>query len=154
MGRIEHFAIYQFLCLFVWFIDLFLIFLCFICLLFFSSRASRDEMAASAGASTAFPKSDSQNSGLVGNIHGQDVEASKGGSGGLVYWAEKGVASLWVVPRPLPTLPDVPHALFCAQFLPKCWVEFNNELSSTMSWVGCLLTDSELPDTWKLREWE
>ena len=51
-------------------------------------------MAASAGATTAFPKSDSQNSGLVGNIHGQDVEASKGGSGGLVYWAEKGVARL------------------------------------------------------------
>ena len=42
-------------------------------------------MAASAGTTTAFPKSDSQNSGLVGNIHGQDVEASKGGSGGLVY---------------------------------------------------------------------
>jgi len=77
---------------------------------FFSSRASRDEMAASAGATTAFPKSDSQNSGLVGNIHGQDVEASKGGSGGLVYWAEKGVAILWVVPRPS-TLPDEPHAL-------------------------------------------
>jgi len=52
---------------------------------FFHQRASRDEMAASAGATTAFPKSDSQNSGLVGNIHGQDVEASKGGSGGLVY---------------------------------------------------------------------
>ena len=52
--------------------------------IFFLSRASRDEMAASTGA-TAFPKSDSQNSGLVGNIHGQDVEASKGGSGGLVY---------------------------------------------------------------------
>ena len=67
-------------------------------------------MAASAGATTAFPKSDSQNSGLVGNIHGQDVEASKGGSGGLVYWAEKGVAILWVVPRPS-TLPDEPHAL-------------------------------------------
>jgi len=48
-------------------------------------KASRDEMAASAGTTTAFPKSDSQNSGLVGNIHGQDVEASKGGSGGLVY---------------------------------------------------------------------
>ena len=28
----------------------------------------------------------------------------------------------------------------------------NDELSS--SWVGCLLTDSVLPDTWKLREWE
>ena len=35
MGRIEHFAIYQFLCLFVWFIDLFLIFLCFIFYFFF-----------------------------------------------------------------------------------------------------------------------
>ena len=30
----------------------------------------------------------------------------------------------------------------------------NDELSSMMSWVGCLLTDSGLPDTWKLREWE
>ena len=28
----------------------------------------------------------------------------------------------------------------------------NDELSSTMIWVGCLLTDSELPDTWKLRK--
>jgi len=83
MGRIEPFAIYQFLCLFVCFISHFFYvsFLYF----FFSSRASRDEMAASAGTTTAFPKSDSQNSGLVGNIHGQDVEASKGGSGGLVY---------------------------------------------------------------------
>jgi len=52
-------------------------------------KASRDEMAASASAggagTTAYPKSDSQNSGLVGNIHGQDVEAAKGGGGGLVY---------------------------------------------------------------------
>ena len=30
----------------------------------------------------------------------------------------------------------------------------NDELSSTMIWDGCLLTDSGLPDTWKLREWE
>ena len=30
----------------------------------------------------------------------------------------------------------------------------NDELSSTMSWVGCLLADSVLPDTWKLRDWE
>ena len=82
MGRIEPFAIYQFLCLFILFlINFFMFHFC----TFFSSRASRDEMAASAGATTAFPKSDSQNSGLVGNIHGQDVEASKGGSGGLVY---------------------------------------------------------------------
>ena len=29
----------------------------------------------------------------------------------------------------------------------------NDELSLTMSWVGCLLTDSVLSDTWKLREW-
>ena len=34
------------------------------------------------------------------------------------------------------------------------WVEFNNELSSSMSWVGCLLTDSVLPDAWKLSKWE
>lgn len=34
--------------------------------------------AAGGAGSTAFPKSDSQNSGLVGNIHGQDVEAAKG----------------------------------------------------------------------------
>ena len=27
----------------------------------------------------------------------------------------------------------------------------NDELSLMMSWVGCLLTDSVLPDTWKLR---
>ena len=103
--------LYQILCLFVLFLNFFM--LCFMFhffFTFFSSRASRDEMAASAGATTAFPKSDSQNSGLVGNIHGQDVEASKGGSGGLVYWAEKGVAILWVVPRPS-TLPDEPHAL-------------------------------------------
>ena len=74
--------------LFVCFISQFfyvMFYVSFFFLLFFSSRASRDEMAASAGATTAFPKSDSQNSGLVGNIHGQDVEASKGGSGGLVY---------------------------------------------------------------------
>jgi len=57
----------------------------FLGLMSLGKKASRDEMAASAGATTAFPKSDSQNSGLVGNIHGQDVEASKGGSGGLVY---------------------------------------------------------------------
>ena len=30
----------------------------------------------------------------------------------------------------------------------------NDELSSTMSWVGCLLKDLVLPDTWKLRGWE
>jgi len=50
-------------------------------------KASRDEMAAAAGAgTTSYPKSESQNSGLVGNIHGQDVEAAKGGGGGgLVY---------------------------------------------------------------------
>ena len=30
----------------------------------------------------------------------------------------------------------------------------NDELSSMMSWVGCLLTDSGLPDTRELREWE
>jgi len=51
-------------------------------------KASRDEMAASAaagGGTTAYPKSESQNSGLVGNIHGQDVEAAKGSGGGLVY---------------------------------------------------------------------
>ena len=82
MGRIEPFANYQFFYLFICFVWHFL--LCFIFVFFFLSRASRDEMAASTGA-TAFPKSDSQNSGLVGNIHGQDVEASKGGSGGLVY---------------------------------------------------------------------
>ena len=30
-----------------------------------------------------------------------------------------------------------------------------SELSAAMmSWVGCLLTDSTLPDKWKLREWE
>ena len=48
-------------------------------------------MAAAAGTgTTSYPKSESQNSGLVGNIHGQDVEAAKGGGGGgLVYWAEK-----------------------------------------------------------------
>jgi len=50
-------------------------------------KASRDEMAAAAGTgTTSYPKSESQNSGLVGNIHGQDVEAAKGGGGGgLVY---------------------------------------------------------------------
>jgi len=57
--------------------------------LFFLSRASRDEMAAAAGTgtgTTSYPKSESQNSGLVGNIHGQDVESAKGGGGGgLVY---------------------------------------------------------------------
>ena len=26
--------------------------------------------------------------------------------------------------------------------------------AAMMSWVGCLLTDSVLPDKWKLREWE
>jgi len=43
-------------------------------------------MAAAAGSgagASAFPKSDTQNSGLVGNIHGQDVEAAKGNS--IVY---------------------------------------------------------------------
>ena len=30
----------------------------------------------------------------------------------------------------------------------------NDELSSMMSWVGCLLTDSWLPDSRKLREWD
>ena len=30
----------------------------------------------------------------------------------------------------------------------------NDDLSLAMSWVGCLLTDSGLPDTWKLRECE
>jgi hypothetical protein len=42
-------------------------------------RASREEMAAAAGpgAADAYPKSESQQSGLVGNIHGQDVEAAK-----------------------------------------------------------------------------
>ena len=84
MGRIiEPSAIYHFLCLFLFYFSIFF-YVSFLYFLF-SSRASRDEMAASAGATTAFPKSDSQNSGLVGNIHGQDVEASKGGSGGLVY---------------------------------------------------------------------
>ena len=35
-------------------------------------------MAAAAGTgTTSYPKSESQNSGLVGNIHGQDVEAAK-----------------------------------------------------------------------------
>jgi len=52
-------------------------------------KASREEMSSAAAGSagtTAYPKSESQNSGLVGNIHGQDVEASKGGGGGgLVY---------------------------------------------------------------------
>jgi len=50
-------------------------------------KASRDEMAAAAGTgTTSYPKSESQNSGLVGNIHGQDVESAKGGGGGgLVY---------------------------------------------------------------------
>ena len=38
-------------------------------------------MAATAQGSTAYPKSESTHSGLVGNIHGQDVEAAKG-----VYW--------------------------------------------------------------------
>lgn len=50
-------------------------------------KASRDEMAAAAGGgamgAASYPKSESQNSGLVGNIHGQDVEAAKGGS--VVY---------------------------------------------------------------------
>ena len=41
--------------------------------------------AAAGGGTTAYPKSESQNSGLVGNIHGQDVEAAKGSGGGLVY---------------------------------------------------------------------
>jgi len=44
-------------------------------------------MAAAAGGgamgAASYPKSESQNSGLVGNIHGQDVEAAKGGS--VVY---------------------------------------------------------------------
>jgi len=43
-------------------------------------KASRDDMVANAAGSsnaTAYPKSESQNSGLVGNIHGQDVEAAK-----------------------------------------------------------------------------
>ena len=30
----------------------------------------------------------------------------------------------------------------------------NHELSSMTSWVGCLLTDSVLPDAWKLSKWE
>ena len=30
----------------------------------------------------------------------------------------------------------------------------NEKLSSTMSWVGCLLTDRGLPDTCELNEWE
>ena len=30
----------------------------------------------------------------------------------------------------------------------------NDELTSTLSWVGCLLTHEVLPDVWKLREWE
>jgi len=41
-------------------------------------KASRDQMAAAAGGASAYPKSDSTHSGLVGNIQGQDVEASKG----------------------------------------------------------------------------
>ena len=40
-------------------------------------------MAAAAGGASAYPKSDSTHSGLVGNIQGQDVEASKG----VVYWS-------------------------------------------------------------------
>lgn len=41
-------------------------------------KASRDEMAAAAAAaSSSVPKSESMKSGLVGNIHGQDVEAAK-----------------------------------------------------------------------------
>ena len=40
-------------------------------------------MAAAAGGgamgAASYPKSESQSSGLVGNIHGQDVEAAKGG---------------------------------------------------------------------------
>ena len=87
MGRIIepfcYLSVPLFVCLFVFISQFFFMF--HFCIFFFNQRASRDEMAASAGATTAFPKSDSQNSGLVGNIHGQDVEASKGGSGGLVY---------------------------------------------------------------------
>jgi len=67
---------------------LFCFFIMFLFFYFILSRASRDEMAASAaagGGTTAYPKSESQNSGLVGNIHGQDVEAAKGSGGGLVY---------------------------------------------------------------------
>jgi len=41
-------------------------------------KASRDDMAATAQGSTAYPKSESTHSGLVGNIRGQDVEAAKG----------------------------------------------------------------------------
>jgi len=55
-------------------------------------KASRDDMAAVAG-TTAYPdfipKLDSKNSGLVGNIQGQDVEATKKGNG-----LEKGVANI------------------------------------------------------------
>ena len=54
----------------------------FMLFIFAILRASRDEMAAAAGAS-AYPKSDSTQSGLVGNIHGQDIEAAKGNS--IVY---------------------------------------------------------------------
>ena len=53
--------------------------LCFIIFIYLL-RASRDDMVANAAGSsnaTAYPKSESQNSGLVGNIHGQDVEAAK-----------------------------------------------------------------------------
>ena len=30
----------------------------------------------------------------------------------------------------------------------------NHELSLTISWVGCSLTDAVLPDIWMLRKWE
>lgn len=33
---------------------------------------------AAAAANNSYPKSESQSSGLVGNIHGQDVESAKG----------------------------------------------------------------------------
>ena len=36
----------------------------------------------------------------------------------------------------------------------KCSTEDVCLISAAASWVGCLLTDSVLPDTWKLREWE
>jgi len=50
----------------------------FLGLMSLGPKASRDDMAATAQGSTAYPKSESTHSGLVGNIRGQDVEAAKG----------------------------------------------------------------------------
>ena len=35
-------------------------------------------------------------------------------------------------------------SLRCDNYVPEWWVEFDDELNSTMSWVGCLLKDSKL----------